>query len=178
MKKIAWIAALALVLALGLAGCANAYLGVPLNERTDNAPAAEAEAREETEDAARVSWSGPSHLTMDSWLLTEGGISIRAVGFCRDAAGDGYLRLYLNNNTVDDIRVTCQVYVNGQAVDIPFDHEVKALEGLDCDLFLVVEDLVAQGIDQVQELAAVFTVESEGRLVLESDRLVIDLAAL
>lgn len=125
-----------------------------------------------------MNWNGPSHLNMDSWLLSEGGISVKAEAFCRDAAGDGYVRLYLRNNTNEDISITGEVFINGQAVDVPFAQDVKALGSLDCDLFLVVDDLVAQGIDQVYDLAAVFTVESAGEVVLESDRLAIDLAAL
>lgn len=178
MKKIALVSALALLLVACLSGCAQ-VLSTPLSERAEFAqPAAQETQPAQEDDADALAWSGPSHLNMDRFLLAEEGISIKAESFCYDADGDGYVRLYLNNNTNEDITVSAEVFVNGEAVELPFAHEVEALGGLDCDLFLTMDELVAQGVTRIYDLSAVFTVESAGQVVLVSDQLVIDLAAL
>lgn len=182
MKKIAIVSALSLVLALGLFGCSGSGQNTSSSEPTSasqSSSAAAGQSSSESQAAAgdTVTWKGPSHVVLDKYLLTGDGPSIQAEAFSYDEAGDGYVRLYLKNNTNDAITVTAAVKINGEAVDVAFNEKVEALGEVATDLFLVGEELAAQGVEQVIEVSVVFTVEGTGD-TLASDELLIDLASL
>ncbi len=161
MKKIALT--LAFLMVLSLAACGTSTGSTPGDGSSAAAAMADnLAAGDDGEAASTIDWAGAGTINMDEYLLNDGGVSVRAMGFSRGVNDDegGYVRLYIKNNTAGEIRVAAtDATIDGAAVDLAFDHTVAPTAELDCDLFFVAEDLAAQGVEHVGRVEVTFAVQ-------------------